>query len=73
MERGKRKREKETADLDRGFKLEKVGLSEKDFFGDGAEETDLGLHELNLLRRPCMSELQQSVYYIVQNRRLYGL
>lgn len=41
-----------TANSDRGFKLEQIGLFKEDFSGENAELPDLGLGELNMLAWP---------------------
>jgi hypothetical protein len=47
-----------TADLDRGLELEEDGLGDEDLAGLGAEITDLGLEELDLLAWAAASHLE---------------
>ena len=59
-----------TANLDRGLQLEKIGLTHKYLFCCQTELTNFLLRELYLLSRSSISDVQESIDYIVQNRLL---
>lgn len=60
-----------TANLDGSFEFKKVGLTEKDLLGGGAEVPYLRLRHLHLLRRPAALRRHQPPYKIVHNRVLH--
>jgi len=58
--------EGEIAYLDRSLKLEQDGLRDEDLAGLGAQITNLGFQQLNLLAGPAAPHLQEAVDYRVE-------
>lgn len=60
-----------TANFDGGFKLEQIGLLEKDFSGSNTELFDLRLRELDLLPRPRQSDLREPSDDVIEHGRVH--
>lgn len=60
-----------TANFDGGFKLEQIGLLEKDFPGSNTELFDLRLRELDLLPRPRQSDLREPSDDVIEHGRVH--
>lgn len=60
-----------TANFDGGFKLEQIGLLEKDFPGSNTEQFDLRLRELDLLPRPRQSDLREPSDDVIEHGRVH--